>query len=814
MDALLHDLRIALRRLWARPGLTAAGALTLALGMGANTAVFSLIRGILLEPLPYAEPDRLVMVWRPVGESDQTWLSLREWVEYNRATRSFQHLAAYDESEVNLTEGVEPERVRGAFVTGNTFAALGVPALRGRTFGEAEDVSGRDAVVVIGFHLWQRRFAGAPDVVGRTLRINGQARTVLGVMPPDFRLPLDYREDRPTELWLPMAVNRANPGGWGDRGNYLFGRLRPGVTAGAASADLQRAEQQWEAAGLVSNRDGRLTRYAVPLNDLLTGSLRTPLLLLFGAVGFILLIACANVTNLLLARADARRREVATQAALGATRLRIARELLLESAMLVAIGTALGVALAFGGLRATLALTPVNLLRMRDISVDGWVFGFSALLAIATTLLAGLAPALQLARVELAAAMSAGGRSAALPMRRRLRHALVIAQTALSVILVIGAGLLTRSLAALRNIELGFNVENVLTFRLALPAAEYPTTQPERAFGFYRELIDRLEGLQGVRSAAAVRVLPLSNTIGDWSITIEGRAYDPGENPNGDWQVATPGYFETMNIQLARGRFFTDADRESSPGVAIIDEHMASKYWPGQDALGKRFHLGTMNQPWVTIVGITKPVRHNAVVEEPRTEMVIPHAQFAAQTGYAPLGMTVVIKTQRDPLMLLEETRAQVKALDPNLPIGDVRTMDRVAAGALAQPRFLTIMLGLFAALALTLAGVGMYGVIAYIAARREHEIGIRMALGAGRALVVRMVLGEGVALALAGVALGLAGAAWLTRFLASQLYGVQRLDPVTFAVVPVALILVASLAAWLPARRAAAVDPNRALQG
>ncbi len=662
MDALLHDLRIAVRRLLARPGLTTAAALTLALGMGANTAVFSLIRGILLEPLPYGEPDRLVMIWRPAGESDQTWLSLREWVEYNRATKSFEHLAAYDESEMNLTEGVEPERVRAAFVTGNTFAALGVNALQGRTFGQAEDAPGRAGVVVIGYHLWQRRFAGASDVVGRSIRINGRARTVLGIMPPQFRLPLDYREEKPTELWLPLAVNTADPGGWGDRGNFLFGRLRAGVSPAAASADLHRAEQQWVAAGFVHNRDGRLTRYAVPLNELLTGSLRTPLLLLFGAVGFILLIACANVTNLLLARADARRREVATQAALGATRLRIARELLLESGMLVTAGTVLGIALAFGGLRATLALTPINVLRMRDISVDGWVLAFSALLAIATTLLAGLAPTLQLARVELAAAMSAGGRSAAVPMRKRLRHALVIVQTALSVILVIGAGLLTRSLAAMRQIDLGFNVENLLTFRLALPAAEYPTTEPARAFGFYRELIDRLEGLAGVRSAAAVRILPLSNTIGDWSIMIEGRPNDQSENPNGDWQVATPGYFETMGMQLARGRFFTDADRENSPGVVIIDEHMAEKYWPGQDALGQRFHLGTLNQPWMTIVGITRPVRHNAVVEEPRTEMVVPHAQFPAQTGYAPLGMTLVIKTERDPLTLLDAARAGTRA--------------------------------------------------------------------------------------------------------------------------------------------------------
>jgi predicted permease len=668
---------------------------------------------------------------------------------------------------------------------------------------------GADAVV-IGYNLWQRRFGGAGDIVGRTIHVNGSARTVIGVMPADFRLPLDYREEQPTEIWVQDAVAQAPGGAFGNRSYFLYGRLRDGVTPAAASADLAAVGKQWEAAGYINNADGRLGRAAIPLNDLLTGTLRPMLLLLFGAVGFVLLIACANVTNLLLARSDSRRREVATQAALGATRSRIARELLLESGVLALAGSLLGVVLAYGGLRATLALTPVNVIRMRDISVDGWVLAFGALLALATSLMAGLAPALQLARVELSAALAAGGRSGTAPMRKRLRQALVIAQTALSVVLVLGAGLLTRSFVALRSIDLGFNTENILSFRVALPGTQYSETT--RVTGFYRELIDRLAQLDGVRSAAAVRILPLTRTIGDWSITIENKPSDPNSNPNGDWQVVTPGYFETMGVQLLRGRFLTDADRVDGQQVVIIDQNMAERYWPGEDALGKRFHLGTRDQPWATIVGITKPVRHNAVVEEPRTEMFVPHEQFSNQAGYAPLGMTLVLRTEREPLTLLGAARAQVRALDPSLPMSEVRTMEDVAANALAQPRFLTVLLGFFAVLALTLAAIGMYGVIAFIVARREHEIGIRMALGAERLTVIRMVLSEGVGLALAGVALGVASAVWLSRMLVRQLYGVQPLDPLTFALVPVVLVLVAMVAAWLPARRAAATSPMRAL--
>ncbi|HSL69475.1 MAG TPA: ABC transporter permease [Longimicrobiales bacterium] len=813
MDPFLKDLRFATRRLFARPGLTIAAAVTLALGIGANTAVYSLVRGVLLEPLPYEQPERLVMIWIPGHASDQTHLSPREWVEYRRMSRSFEHLASYTMVPANLTEGAEPERVHAARVTGNTFDALGVGALHGRTFTMAEDVAGSDDVVVLGYHLWQRRFAGDPAVVGRSIRINGRPRTVLGVMPPDFHLPLDYREERPTELWVPAAIDPENAGAFGSRDQFIFGRLRAGVAPAAATAELDVIGDEWLRAGHTgfNAADGPLNRDAVPLHELLTGGVRPALLILFIAVGFILLIACANVTNLLLARSDARRRDVATQAALGATRGRIARELLLESGVLAVMGGLLGIAIAYVGLSATLAFTPVNIIRMRAVAVDAPVLGFSALVAVLVTLLAGSAPAVDLSRVNLVAAMAAGGRGGGASVRKRLRHVLVVTQTALSVVLLIGAGLLLRSFLELRRIDLGFDPGHALTFRVSLPSASYP--EPLQIAAFYRQLTDRLEAVPGVRSAAAVRVLPLTNTIGDWSITIENKPKAPGTNPNGDWQVVTPGYFETVDVRLLRCRFFTDADDENAPVVAVIDQNMAARYWPGEDALGKRFQLGDGGRPWATIVGITQPVRHNAVVEEPRTEMYLPHAQFIPEVGFAPPSMTLVLKTTGEPLALLPAVRAEVRALDPALPISEVRSFAEVAAHALAQPRFITLLLGVFAVLALVLAAIGMYGVIAYLSARRTGEIGIRMALGATQQRVVRMVLSEGIALALSGMVLGTIAALWLTRFLATQLYGVAPVDPLTFSAVPVILLTVAAFAAWLPARRAARTSPLSALR-
>jgi len=808
-----QDFRHAVRRLLRRPGFTVIAVLTLGLGIGANTAVFSLVRGVLMKPLPYTSPERLVMVWNERGDQrDDTWTSLREVVEYRVITSSFEQLAASTDFSANVVEG-EPERVRGGAVTANAFATLGVPALLGRTFGEEASEPGRDAVVVLGHALWQRQFGGAPDVVGRTIRVNGVARVVAGVMPADFRLPMDYREARPTELWVPQVLPAGAELPWGDRSYFIFGRLQAGATAARATADLKQAMDRWIAEGYLHNQDGRLNRAAIPLADLLLREVRPALMVMFGAVAVLLLIACANVAHLLLARADTRRRELATQAALGGGRYRILRQVLVEGGVLAVLGAGAGVAFANVALRGALTVTPVNVIRMRGVSLDASVLGFTLLLAVATTLLTALAPALELARANPAGALAAG-RGESARMRRGVRRALVAAETALSVVLVIGAVLLARSFAAMRRIDLGFHSESVMTLRVDLPAATY-ATPPARAVSFSRELQQRIEAMPDVRAVGATRILPLTGAIGDWSITIEGHEARPGENPNGDWQVVTPGYFEAMGIEIARGRSLRAGDHEDAPLVALVNETMAERYWPGQDAIGKRFHLGTASQPWIEIVGIARQVRHNAVIEDARAEMYIPHAQWvpAKNGGNPALGMHLVIRSSRPPAAVAAAVRGEIRALDATLPLSEVRTLQDVVTQALAEPRFTTTLIGVFAALALGLAALGLYGVVSFMTVSRTQEMGIRMALGATRARVAGPVLREGLGMAAIGTAAGVLAALFLTRVLTSQLYRVTALDPLTFLAVPLALLAVAALACWLPARRAARTSPLIALR-
>jgi putative ABC transport system permease protein len=553
-------------------------------------------------------------------------------------------------------------------------------------------------------------------------------------------------------------------------------------------------------------------RTAVPMKDLVLGDVRYALWILLGSVGVILLIACANVANLMLARSDERHREIAVRTALGASRARIVQQLLTESVLLSLIGGAMGVALAYGGMRSLLALHPAGIPRVDQIGLDVVVLGFTLLLTIVTGVVFGLAPAVELSRPDLNRSLKEGGRTGTVGRtRQRFRDSLAVAQMALSVVLLIGAMLLIRSFVQLRHVDLGFNRENALTLRTNLPVAPYPNDTV--VIGFYRTLLQRIREQPGVRSVGATRLLPLTGTIGDWSITLEGRVRAPGENPNGDWQVVTPGYLETMGVRLARGRLFTDADNENAPLVAVINETMAKRYWPSEDAIGKRFHLGTNERPWITIVGIVGQVRHNAVTEAARAEMYVPHAQWGAAGASAPRGMTFVIRTAGDPLAALNYTRRTIRALDPNLPIADVRTLANVTDDSLSQARFTTVLLGLFAALALTLATIGIYGVISLLVTRRRQEIGIRIALGARPGSILSMVMRRGMTLAAIGVVLGLAAALALTRVLTSLLYGVTRFDAMTFALVPALLAAVALIACLIPAGRAATVDPVVALR-
>jgi predicted permease len=817
MEQLLADLRHAVRRLGRAPAFALISVVTLALGIGANTAIFSLVSAVLLRPLPYEDADRVVMLWTDTRPGETTWLSAREITTYGDEAKTLQGIAGATSVGANLTGGDEPERVIGAAVTPNAFPILGVDPQLGRAFVEAEGAPGGDEVVVLGHGLWQRRFGGAPDIVGQVIQVNGRPRTVVGIMPAGFRLPLDYREERPSELWIPLVIDRANPGSWGNRGNVAFARLAPGVTPERASAELDIITHRWIAEGYLHEQgDRRWFRQAVPVRELLVGDVRRPMLILFGAVGLVLLIACANVANLMLARGDERRREIAIRTALGAARGRVIRQLLAESLVLAAAGAALGTALAWAGTRALIAIDPAALPRVTDARLDAGVLAFTTALALLTGILFGLAPALQLSRPELTGMLRDGGRGGtAGRARQRFRRGLAVVEMAFSVILLVGAMLLVRSLIELRRVDLGFAPRGALTARLTLPTASYPGDT--NVVAFYEQLLERLGQLPGVGAVAATRILPLTGTIGDWSITLEGQAFDPRQNPNGDWQVVTPGYFETMRISLVRGRTIARTDHAGAPVVAVINETMAERYWPGGDAIGRRFHLGTNEQPWVTIVGIARTVRHNAVLEEPRAEMYLPHAQFPVEAGFAPRAMTVVLRgegrTASDPLALAGPLRAVVRQLDPNLPLADVRTLEQVTNAALAPQRFTTTLLGLFAALAVVLAAIGIYGLISLLVAQRTNELGIRMALGARGRTILAMVLGQGMAIAAAGVALGLAGALALTRLLEKLVYGVTTLDPLTFTLVPVLLGGVALFACAVPARRAAAVDPAVALR-
>lgn len=789
--------------------------LTLALGIGANTAVFSLVKATLLSPLPYGDAAHLTAIWGP-DRSEATHLSLREVYTYPRESQSFVDIAGYQEYNASFTGGQEPELINAGSATPNLFEVTRTPAMLGRTFNPSDTAGGASDVIVISEALWHRRFGSAPDIINRSVQVNGRARTIIGVMPRSFRLPNDFASLRPTEAWVPEVIDPANLGAWGNRSYSGLARLKDNVTAASASSELVLVAARWVKAGYVRARPdgslGGLARRAIPAQEFITGQVRGTLLILFGSVAFVLLIACANVANLQLARADARRREVAVRTALGASRGHIVRQLSAESMSLSIAGAVAGVAVAWAGLQIVLTLRPANLPRLDETSLDGTVLFFTAALAIATGVIFGLLPALQLSRPDVTGVLKDGGRTGTAGRSRQFaRRALVVMQLASSVVLALAAGLLIRSLIELNRIDLGFNPTNVVTAQLQVPATDYP--RPADVVRFHRQAVEKIAQIPGVRAVGSVRVLPLAREIGDWSIKIEGRLYVPEENPNGDFQAVTPGYFQAMSLKLIRGRFLSDADREDSMPVVVINETMAARYWPGEDAIGRQFMMGTDDKPWLTIVGIVGNVRHNAIVEGARAEMYLAHAQLPAHIQSAPRGMTLTVKTDSDPLALAGQIRDAIHSLDRNLPVSDIKTMEAVTAAALAEPRFVTFLLALFAGTALTLASIGIYGTVSLLVSERTQEMGIRLALGANRPEILKLVLGQGMVLTAIGLAIGLAAATALTRTLSGMIYGVGTLDPLTFVAVPTLLSVVALAACFVPARRAASVDPITTLR-
>ena len=811
METFLQDLRFGARTLGRSPGFAGVAVLTLALGVGANAAIFSVVNAVLLRPLPWSNPDHAVMIWSRWTAFDKTWVSDGEVNGYRKQARTLQDVAAWADGQVNLTGDGEPERVASAAVTANLFAVLGVSPKLGRVFTPQEDVPNGPNVVVLGFGLWARRYAADPAIVGRSIQINGAPYEVVGVMPADFVLPTDFQNPAPSTLWIPVQWDAASTD-HGSHGFYAAARLKPGVTLRQVRDDLHELAQAWTKQGLYPPQM-QFDALAISLRDEVVGGVRRTIWLLFGAVGCLLLIACANVANLLLARAEARQREMAVRTALGAGAARVVRQLLTESLVLAAISTAAGLALATIGIRVLALWNPSSIPRVSGSTVDWRVLLFAAAVALLTTVIFSLAPAARILRSDLTDSMKEGGGNATTGGgRRRFRSGLVVAEMALAVVLLIGAGLMLRTLWSLQRIDLGFNPSGVLTMRIALPQATY--REPMQVVEFYSRLMERIRAVPGVAAAGAARSLPLASTIGDFGLRIDGYVPPPGTNAKGDWQIATDGYLQAMGERVIRGRGIAPGDTADSQLVGLINEEMARLYWNGRDPIGGRFRIGGANdRPWVTVVGVVRAVRHNGVTDVVKEKFYVPHTQWHRSVGNPIRAMTLVLRTGGPPESLAGPVREVIRQMDPNLPVAEVRSMEEVVGSALSTPTFMSVLLSIFAILALALSAIGIYGVLSYVVSRRTREIGIRVAIGAGRGRVLRMVLGDGVALALIGIGAGLALAFVVTRLLRGLLHGVTPADPATFAAVAAALVGVAAAASVVPAWRASRVDPVIALK-
>jgi len=812
LDTTVQDLRFGARALRRNPGFAAIAVLTLALGIGANAAIFSVVNAVLLEPLPWREPGRAVMIWSKWVAFEKTWVATGEVMDYRRRATTLSEVAAWGDGQVNLTGDGEPERVAAGNVSANLFSTLGVAPLLGRTFTATEDLPNGPSLVVLSHSLWSRRYAADPNIAGRTIQINGRAYEVTGVMPPDFVLPTDYQNASPSQLWLPLQMDPASMD-HGSHGFYAAGRLKPGATVQQAAEELHGIAVAMTNEGLYP-RPMKFDTVVLSLEDEVVGSVRPAIWLLFGAVAFLLLIACANVANLLLARAEGRQREIAVRAALGANGLRVMRQLLTESLVLTGVATVLGLALAFAGVRFVAWWNPASVPRVAGVRLDMTVLVFTAIVAVITSIVFSLAPALRALRVDLTESLKDGAQGASSGgARQRFRSGLVVFEMALAVVLLVGAGLMLRSLWSLQHVPLGLDPSRVLTMRLSLPQSSYDS--PEQVVDFFSRLLDNVRSLPGVASAGAVRALPLGSTIGDFGLRVEGYTPTPGTGAKGDWQIATPGYLESMGERVVRGRPITADDKSDTMLVALINEEMARLYWNGRDPIGGRIKIGggAPDRPWVTVVGIVGNVRHNGITGAIKEKFYVPHTQWHKSIGNPIRGMTLVVKAHADPNTLVAPVRQAIRSLDPGLPVADIRTMDDVVAATMSAPRFTGMLLGVFAGLALILSAIGIYGVLSYVVSRRTREIGIRVAVGAGRGQVLRLVLGSGVALALVGIAIGLAAAAVFSKAMSTLLHDVKPLDPPTFVAVALSLTAVAIAASLVPAWRATRVDPVRALK-
>ncbi|HUF25621.1 MAG TPA: ABC transporter permease [Gemmatimonadaceae bacterium] len=799
MDSLIQDLRYALRTLRRSPSFTAVAVLTLALGIGANTAIFTVVNAVLLRPLPFVEPDRLV-AFVDEGNYRGAFLEFRE-----RAT-SFEAIAAHSgHFDVSFIAGGEPSRVEAVTVTAGLFPMLGVAPALGRTFRPEEDWAGSDQVALLSHAFWQRRFGADHDVVGREVLLNDYGYVVAGVMPPGFRFP-----DGTPDLWIPFGLDRDDRVAlWSMSMGRMIGRLRPGVTVEQAAAEVRiLAPQMRELFPWRMPDDHGMSATVAPLHERVVGDVRPILLVLLGAVGVVLLIACANVANLLLARATTRQRETAIRAALGAGRARIIRQALTESLVLASIGGIAGLLVAVWSVELLTARLPAGLPRATEIGIDARVLGFALLLTVGTGLVFGMLPALRASGIRLQGVMKQGGRAGTGIGRRRLAGALVSAEVALSTVLVIGAGLMIQSYWRLVQVDPGIRAANVVSAVVAPSRERYQDAPGIRTF--YDDLLERVVALPGVRSAAVADQIPFGPRRHGSVFLIEGRpnpAVEGGEWPWADLAViVSDDYLRTMGIPLVRGRGFTATDREGAPGVVLVSEALAHRYWPGEDPIGRRIR-GPGDSAWETIIGVVADTKSGSLADETVSAMYRSMRQRGVRET------SLVIATTADAGTIAANLRQIVASVDPNTPVDDIRPMQQRIDASAAQPRFTTLLLALFAAVALTLGAVGIYGVIAYAVGQRTHEIGVRMALGAHSGDVLRLVVRQGLTLAVAGVLIGVPAALAATRVLEGLLFGVRTTDAVTFVAIPALLLVVAALASWLPARRATGIDPMRALR-
>ena len=808
-ELIAADVRYAFRTLRRNPGFAIVVLLTLALGIGANAAIFSVVNGVLLRPLPYRDADRLMVIWGDLRRPgvNQIPASAGEYLDYRDRSHAFEQVAAYDTVGFNLTGGGEPERVEGAVVTTTFFALLGASAQAGRTFVAAEDQPGRDDVVVLSHSLWTRRFSANPAIVGQTIPVDGRPAQVVGVMPAAFQFP-----DRSIEIWKPFLLDAeaVSDNNRGSHGYTALARLKAGFSRQQAQADLTAVTAAFKAdhPGNYRNGFGATLR---PLHEEIVGDTGRPLMVLLGAVAVVLLIACANVANLLLARAASRRKEIALRTALGASRGRLVRQLMTESVLVSAIGGLIGLGLAAWGVDLLIASAPDSIPRIQEVGVDLRVACFTALVSLATGLVFGLVPALRASRAPLNDALKEGGRAGGGGVHGLTGRALVVSEVALSLVLLIAAGLLIHSFTRLQDVAPGFDSSRLLTFRLSLPESRYTTFQKGQSF--FDEFFTGLRRTPGVRSVAAINALPFSGLGGSRSFHIEGREEKrPEDQTEEQLRIVTDGYFAAMGIPILAGREFTERDALNQPRVAAVNDAMAKKHWPHESPIGKRVSFSTNEPEWYEVVGIAGNIKHRALENADRPELYVPYRQplFA---GWTVRPMYVVARTSADPASTAAMARHEIARVDRDQPISDVRTMDERIGRSLSSRRFSTVLLALFAGLALTMAAVGIYGIVAYSVTERTHEIGVRVALGAQRRDVMAMVVGQGMTMTIVGAAIGVAASAALARLMSSLLFGVSAVDPATFVAIPLLLVAVALAACYVPARRATRVDPLQSLR-